>query len=336
VLTISPAADNLNRLQNEKETMQVIYGLEKFCQPDRAVTLAIGNFDGVHVGHQTILQKVVEVAHEHALVPTVMTFEYHPAKLLHPEMAPDILMPMEERIAIMESLGIELVLVVRCRKSFFQATREEFVRHVLTKSFNLKYIVEGSNFRFGADRSGDINYLIEIGSQFGFEGIKIEPVRVDFQDMGVKPVSSSLIRKLVSTGRVDLARLGLGRCYTLVGQVISGAQRGRTLGFPTANLNTGGQLLPQFGIYAAKTRINNRLHPTAAIIGPAPTFEQYQTAIEAFLLDYQGDLYGKNVHLHLYKKIRDIVKFDTTDSLVEQIGRDVQTVQDLLKNENGI
>jgi len=316
--------------------MQVIYGLEKFCQPERAVALSIGNFDGVHVGHQTILRKVVELAHEHGLIATVMTFEYHPAKLLHPEIAPDMLMPMEERIAIMESLGIELVLVVRCRKSFFDESREEFVRNVLTKSFNLKYIVEGSNFRFGADRSGDINYLIEIGSEFGFEGVKIEPVRVDLLDMGIKPISSSLIRKLVSTGRVDLARLGLGRCYTLVGQVITGAQRGRTLGFPTANLNTRGQLLPQYGIYAAKTRINNRLHPTAAIIGPAPTFEQYQTAIEAFLLDYHGDLYGKTVHLQLYRKIRDIIKFDTTDALIEQINHDVQAVKDILKNEDNI
>jgi riboflavin kinase/FMN adenylyltransferase len=316
--------------------MQVIYGLENFCRPDQPVSLTIGNFDGVHIGHQAILRKVVELAREHSLLPTVMTFEYHPAKLLHPELAPGLLMPMEERIAIMESMGIKLVLVARCRQSFFKESREEFVRSVLARSFDLKYVVEGSNFRFGCDRSGDINYLVSVGPEFGFEGVKIDPIRVDFGDMGSKPVSSSLIRKLIAEGRVDQARRGLGHCYTLIGQVISGAQRGRTIGFPTANLNVGGQLLPKFGIYAARASIDGQLHPAAAVIGPAPTFDQYQTAVEAFVLDYQGDLYGKTLHLHLYDRVRDIIKFDTTAELVDQISQDIRAVETILKNEETI
>jgi riboflavin kinase/FMN adenylyltransferase len=313
--------------------MQVIYGLENLCRPDRPVAMTIGNFDGVHLGHQAIMRRVVELAKTHNLIPAVMTFEYHPAKILHPDLAPPLLMPMDQRIAIMEKLGIELVLVTRCRKSFFQKDREAFIREVLLKSFDLKFIVEGENFRFGCDRGGDINYLIEVGPTLGFQGVKIESIRVNLPEIGDRPISSSLVRKLISTGKVDLAKHCLGKPYALVGQVISGAQRGRTIGFPTANLNVGGQMLPFFGIYAARMEFDNQLHSAAAVIGPAPTFDQYQPAIEAFLIDYRGDLYGKNVHLHLYKRIRDIVKFESSDTLVAQIKKDVDDVIDILNRE---
>lgn len=313
--------------------MQVVYGLENLYRPDRGVSLTIGNFDGIHLGHQAIMRRVVELAKERNLIPTVMTFECHPAKILHPDLAPPLLMPMPQRIALMEKLGIELVLVTRCRKSFFQKDRETFIREVLLQSFDLKYVVEGENFRFGCDRGGDINYLIETGPSLGFQGVKIESIRVNLPEIGDRPISSSLVRKLISTGKVDLARRCLGKPYALFGQVISGAQRGRTIGFPTANLDVGGQMLPFFGIYAAQAQIDNRFHPAAAVIGPAPTFDQYQTAIEAFLIDYTGDLYGKNIQLHLYKRVRDIVKFDSSDELVAQIKKDVEDVQTILKQE---
>jgi len=313
--------------------MQVIYGLENLYRPDRPVSLTIGNFDGIHLGHQAIMRCVVELAKNQNLIPAVMTFEYHPARVLHPDLTPPRLMPMEQRIVIMESLGIELVLVTRCRKSFFQKDRETFIRDVLLKSFDLKYVVEGANFRFGCDRGGDIDYLVQVGPSFGFQGIKVEPIRIDLPEMPDRPISSSLVRKLISSGKVDLAGHCLGRPYALIGQVISGAQRGRTIGFPTANLNVSGQMLPYFGIYVALAEFDKQFHPAAAVIGPAPTFEQYQPTVEAFLIDYQGDLYGKNIQLHLYKRIRDIIKFDSGDSLITQIRQDVEDVKLILRQE---
>jgi riboflavin kinase/FMN adenylyltransferase len=313
--------------------MRTVYGLDNLERPANPVVLAIGNFDGVHLGHQSIMRHVTNLAKSNGFLPAVMTFECHPLKVLAPKMAPATLMPIDRRIEIMESLGIELVVVCRCTHSLLDLSRDEFVENVLMQLFDLKYVVEGPNFKFGRDRSGDINYLIDVGPQFGFQAIKIDPVQLDLDNHGIKTISSSLVRKLVAAGQVDLARKCLGRPYQIAGKVITGAQRGRTIGFPTANLEIPDQLLPEHGIYATCAEVNNRFHPAAVVIGPAPTFEQYKTAIEAFLLDYSGDLYGKNVAIHFYRRLRDIIKFDDPSELVRQIDEDVRIVRNIIHLE---
>jgi len=262
-----------------------------------------------------------------------MTFECHPLKILSPTSAPPTLMPLPQRLEIMESLGIELVAVTRCLHSLLDMERDQFVQDVLMTLFDLRYVVEGPNFRFGHDRSGDIDHLIRIGPRFGFQAIKIDPVQLELGDLGTRTLSSSLVRKLVAAGRVDLARHCLGRPYRIAGKVITGARRGRTIGFPTANLEIPDQLLPEKGIYAARACVAGHSHPAAVVLGPAPTFEQYQTAIEAFLLDYSGDLYGQNIDLHFYRRLRDIIKFDDPSELVEQINSDVLAVRDIIHRE---
>jgi len=313
--------------------MRIIYGLDNLEKPDRPVVLTIGNFDGVHLGHQAIFRQVAELAINHHFLPMVMTFEYHPLKLLAPKSAPPLLMPLDQRFRIMQSLGIEQVVVAQCLHSLLDLGRDEFIESVLMKKMDLRFIVEGPNFKFGHDRSGNIDYLIQVGPKFGFQAIKIDAIKVDLDDHGQRSISSSLVRTLISSGQVRQAKKCLGRPYQISGKVITGAQRGRTIGFPTANMEIPDQLLPEHGIYAASAQIDGSSFPAAVVIGPAPTFEQYQTAIEAFLLDYSGDLYGKNLSLSFYQRLRDIIKFDSPAELVMQIDKDVQAVRTIIQRE---
>ncbi|MFA5864351.1 MAG: bifunctional riboflavin kinase/FAD synthetase [Phycisphaerae bacterium] len=313
--------------------MRIILGLENLKRPDRPVALTIGNFDGMHLGHQSIVRKVVELAKSNNLMPVVVTFEFHPLKFLTPQKTPGLLMSLEEREKIMSEMGIELVVVARCNDALLKMERDEFIGNILMRYFDVNFIVEGPNFRFGHDRTGDIDYLIRTAQEFGFHAIKIDPVQVNLGNLGVQTLSSSLVRKLISSGKVDLARNCLGRPYQLIGEVIAGVRRGRSIGFPTANLDVGEQLLPQHGIYAARVQMGDSLYPAAAVIGPAPTFEQYETAVEAYLIGYNGDLYGRKVILNLYRGIRDIIKFQDAPQLVEQIKHDVKSVLEILKQE---
>lgn len=314
--------------------MQIVYGLENLTRPETPVALAIGNFDGVHRGHQSILRRVVELANTHRLTPVVMTFEFHPLKVLAPQSAPALLMPLARRQQIMAQLGIKLVVVARCVHSFLQMDRGQFVRDVLMKCFDVKYIVEGPNFRFGCDRTGDIDYLIRVGHEFGFQAIKMEPVRVNLDDLGTQTVSSSLIRRLIAAGRVDLARMCLGRPYELLGPIVVGTRRGRTIGFPTANLDPGEQLRPQEGVYVTEATVDDRTYPAATVVGPAPTFGQMRPVVEAHFLGYDdGDLYGRDLRLGFYRRIRDIHKFTGAAELVPQIQRDVAAVREFFNRE---
>jgi riboflavin kinase / FMN adenylyltransferase len=313
--------------------MKIIDGLENLVRSERPVVMTIGNFDGVHLGHQAIIRRVVELARNHDFLPMVMTFQCHPLKFLNPKVAPALLMPIERRLAILEEMGIDEVVVLRCVGSLLHMDRDAFIRDVLLKYFQIHSIIEGRNFRFGCDRTGDIDHLIHVGPKLGFHAVRIESIQVDLDEQGLKTISSSLVRKLVSGGHVDLAQRCLGRPFQLLGKVVAGAHRGRTIGFPTANLEPGEILLPEDGVYAVRARIDEKYFPAAGVVGPAPTFDQFQRLIEAYVLDYQGDLYGKTIALDFYRRIRPIVKFDSSEKLVEQINRDVQAVRDCLSRE---
>jgi len=313
--------------------MRTVTGLDNLIRPDRPVAMTIGVFDGVHLGHQAIFRRVVELARQHNFLPALMTFEYHPLKFLDPPRTPGLIMPLDERLKIMERFGLELVVIARCSRELFRMERDEFVRNVLIKYFDLRCVVEGPNFRFGCDRTGDIDHLIRIGPGFGFQAVKIDPILVDLDERGTQTVSSSLVRKLITEGRVDLARRCLGRPFRLFGRVVTGARRGATIGFPTANLDVAGQMIPQNGIYAARLHLDDATYPAAAIIGPAPTFEQYQTVVEAHVLDFTGDLYGRRVSLDLHGRIRDIVKFAGTQDLARQIEQDIRDVRRTIERE---
>jgi len=311
--------------------MRVVYGLENLDRPCGPAVLTIGNFDGVHLGHQDIFREEVSQAQRRGLLSVVMTFEYNPLRVLAPERAPPTLAPLELKLASIKRFGLGLAVVLRCTRETLDLRAEEFIRDVLVKCFELEVIVEGPNFRFGKDRVGTVEFLIEQGPKFGFETIKVEPHEADLPGMGKQMISSSLVRRFLSEGMVDLAEVCLGRPYELVGRVVPGVGRGRSLGFPTANLDTGEQMLPAAGIYAAWVQVDGGERPCAVNIGPSPTFGEYGAAVEAYIIDYSGELYGRQLGLKFKERLRASRKFESRSDLVDQIRQDVEAVKELLR-----
>lgn len=313
--------------------MRVIHGLENLGAAVGPVAMTIGNFDGLHLGHQDIIRQVVSLAGSQGLVPTVLTFEYHPLRLLAPDRAPGLLMPMEQKLERLEALGPKLVVIARCTHELLDLEPRAFVRDVLLRHFQVRYIVEGPNFRFGHDRAGSIDLLVAMQREYGFEAVKREPIRVDLPGRGGVMLSSSLVRRLLQEGSVDLAARCLGRPYELIGEVVSGDGRGRALGFPTANLQTP-QLLPASGVYAARARIDGVDHQAAVHLGPAPTFEHSHHGPEVYVLNFDGDLYGRRLGVKLIRRIRGTERFADAAALVERMRRDVREVRSVLAEDN--
>jgi len=309
--------------------MQVIYGLEQVDESGKPTAMTIGNFDGLHVGHQKIIRRVVALAEQAQVTSTVMTFEYHPLRLLDPPRAPQLLMPLAAKLAAIEALAVERTVVVRCTRQLLGLSPEQFVREVLLRYFQIRFIVEGPSFRFGHRRAGTIDFLVNRGPQFRFEAIKIDPVRLNLLGREAVTISSSLIRRLMSEGAVDLVDRCLGRPYELAGGVVPGAGRGRPMGFPTANLEVGEQMVPADGIYAAWTTIEERDYPAAVHVGPVPTFGRSDVSVEAHLIDFDGELYGRQLTLKLVKRLRGLIKFDRASDLADQMRKDVAQVKEV-------
>ncbi len=315
--------------------MRRVYGLEKLDGPCGPAVMTIGNFDGVHVGHRRIVQEAVSLAGERKLTSVVMTFELHPARVLMPDCLPEILTPTEVKADEIEKLGVDVFVVIRCDESLLSLEPDEFIENILLKHFQMKAIVEGPNFHFGRNRVGNIDLLMELGPKMGFEAIKVQPVELDLDGMGPTMISSSLIRELLKDGDVHLAAECLGRCYELTGNVVPGHGRGRSLGFPTANVETGQQMVPSPGVYAALVEIDDRQLPCAVHIGSAATFGTTSRAVEAHVLDFNGDLYGRALVVKLIARVRDTVRFDDAASLVEQMQRDIQQVRQIIADQEG-
>ena len=280
--------------------------------------LALGNFDGLHRGHLKIVERVRRGAAEHGGTPMAMTFDPHPSRVVRPDKAPPLLMTKEQRIEALHDAGIAAVAVVRFTHELSQWDPEMFVRTVLVEWLRVAEVWVGANFLFGHDRSGNFSTLRSLGQRYGFRADKIDPVR--YKEF---VVSSTRIRRLVSEGRMDEAGALLGHQYYIDGRVVSGKQRGRELGFPTANLDTDNELLPPNGVYATMTTIDGVIHPSITNIGVRPTFgDTTKTMIEAYVLGFEGDLYGRNVRLGFVQRLRDERKFADVDALRAQIEAD--------------
>lgn len=310
--------------------MRIVHGLELLEAPFGPVVLTIGNFDGVHVGHQDIIRYVVAEAEQTKRTSVVMTFEHHALRLLAPDRAPPVLMPLDEKLAMIESLGVQLAVVVQPTRELLAMTAEQFIQELLLRHFRLDVIVEGPNFRFGHDRAGTIELLIQQSNRLGFQAVRREPVYVDLPGAARTMVSSSVIRELLRSGQVASAAVCLARPYGVVGTVTRGQGRGRSLGFPTANLETGEQMLPRAGIYAAWGQIDGEQdYPAAVNVGPSPTFDQHRPMVEAFLIgfDQDVDLHGRTMRVKFIDRLRSQKKFDDRVALVEQIRCDVEAVR---------
>ena len=273
---------------------------------------------GLHLGHQLIIRTVVERARALGAVPTVITFDPHPRAVLHPESAPPLLQTFDQKIEAFGVLGLEQTIVIRFNKEFAQVRAEDFLREVVRDRLQAREVYLGRGFAFGHNREGNIELLRKVSSQLGFRAEEVREVRLRGQR-----ISSSRIRALLAEGRVNLARRMLGRPYGVEGRVVRGEERGRTLGFPTANLRPQNRVIPRHGVYVTATLIEGQWRRSVTNVGTRPTFETTtEPSVETYVVNWSGDLYGDVVRVRFLHRLRDERKFASVDDLKRQIEHD--------------
>jgi riboflavin kinase/FMN adenylyltransferase len=291
-------------------------------RPSRWVhpVLALGNFDGLHRGHRKILDRMRRVAGERGATSVIMTFDPHPPRVVRPDKAPPLLMTKAQKLEAIAAAGVQGAAIVRFTPELSNWDPETFVRSVLVDWLRVAEVWVGANFLFGHDRSGNFSMLRVLGARYGFKAEKIDPVR--YKDF---VVSSTRIRRLVSEGRVDEAGALLGHHYFIDGTIVRGDQRGRTIGFPTANLCTDNELLPPHGVYATTARIDEIVYPSVTNVGTRPTVDSSgRTVVETHVFDLDRDLYGKALRIGFVQRLRDERAFASLDELRAQIDADCQ------------
>jgi riboflavin kinase/FMN adenylyltransferase len=293
--------------------------------PGTPTAVTIGNFYAVHKGHLSLVRKVRRFASELEALATVVTFEPHPQKMLRGE-APPGLVTAEEKLRLLEKAGIDQVVILEFTRELSKVEPEEFIERILVKELGVKAIVVGSDFRFGRFARGDVTMLRTFAKQLGFA---FEAGRM--AQTGGRTISSTAIRHALAEGDVKWAAAALGRPYTLSGTVVHGAGRGHDLGYPTANLQPAvGVCVPGEGIYAGHTIVDGKRLVSAISVGTNPTFGENPLSVEAYVLDYEGDLYGKHVAFEFNARIRDHVAFPGPRELNEAIAGDIEEVRRLL------
>jgi riboflavin kinase / FMN adenylyltransferase len=304
--------------------MKIIHAANELKSGSKKICLAIGVFDGVHLGHQQILRQTIADARQHDAIAVVLTFDRHPNSVVAPERVPQLIYSLPQKLRVLESLGAEALLLISFDQKFSEQTGEEFIRS-LTRDFGKVHsICVGANFVFGRKRSGDVALLEKLGDEMGFAVHGLAAVSLDGQ-----VVSSTRIREAIRAGNLDAASQMLGRAYAISGRVIEGNRIGRQLGFPTANLDASGLVLPPNGVYAGFATIEKNSFHVALNIGLRPTLAaaKPELRVEAHLLDFRGDLYGAELEVEIGEKLRDERKFNSPAELREQIDRDVAAVR---------
>lgn len=302
--------------------MRLFHGYEN-AEIARPAVLTLGVFDGLHLGHQLIVSRVVERARALGAVPTVITFDPHPRAVLHPESAPPLLQTFDQKVEAFGVLGVEQAIVVRFTREFAQVPAEEFLRDVVYERLQAKEVYLGRGFAFGRGREGNIDLLRRVSRELGFHADEVPEVRLRGQR-----ISSSRIRELLAAGRVGLARRMLGRPYGVEGRVVRGHERGRTIGFPTANLRPDNRVIPRGGVYVTATLIEGIWRRSVTNVGVRPTFEkEAEPSVETFVMDWGGDLYGDVVRVRFLHRLRDERRFSSVDELKRQIDSDAARAQ---------
>jgi riboflavin kinase/FMN adenylyltransferase len=284
--------------------------------------VSIGNFDGVHRGHQAMLAALVQRARSEKVPAVVLTFDPHPIELLRPDAAPPRLTTIAHRAELLERFGVDIVIVLPTTRQFLNLTAEDFFQAIVRTELQARGLVEGPNFYFGRNRAGSITVLKGFCTSHRMTLEVVAPVIVDEQ-----LVSSSVIRSLIEAGDLTESVRLLGHSYRLSGTVGRGAERGRQLGFPTANLVEVANLVPGNGVYAATTTIDGQRYSAAVNVGPNPTFGEMSKKVEVHILDFSGDLYGKTLDVDFLQRIRDVSRFASVDELLSQLGKDLEEVR---------
>ncbi len=309
--------------------MRVIDGLEHVDPPLVGSVLTIGNFDGVHRGHQQLVAQAGLISAQTGGPVVLLTFEPHPLSVVAPQKTPARLATLQDKLEACGRAGVDIVVVAHSEPELLGLEAEDFIRDVIWRRFEPTHIVEGPSFGFGRGRKGTTKLLAASGQALGFKVHILEPVHLEIEEGETLLVSSSLIRSLLNDGKVRRARLCLGRPYSIKGVVERGDSRGRELGFPTANVTSIKQLVPGDGVYAGCVIENSREHVAAISIGTKPTFEGQHKTVEAHLLDYDGDLYDQSVSVVFERRLRDQQRFSSIEALIKQIGVDVERVREL-------
>ncbi|WP_030245462.1 bifunctional riboflavin kinase/FAD synthetase [Streptomyces sp. NRRL S-350] len=310
--------------------MQRWRGLEEIPGDWGRSVVTIGSFDGVHRGHQLIIGRAVERARELGLPAVVVTFDPHPREVIRPGSHPPLLAPHPRRAELIAELGVDAVLVLPFTTEFSKESPETFVRQVLVDALHARVVIEGPNFRFGHRAAGDVALLTELGRADDFE-VEV----VDLQVCGTagdgEPFSSSLTRRLVETGDMAGAHEVLGRPHRVEGEVVRGAQRGRELGYPTANVDTvPHSAIPADGVYAGWLTADGERMPAAISVGTNPTFDGTARTVEAYAIDRVGlDLYGLHVAVDFLAYLRGMEKFDSIEALLDRMADDVKRAREL-------
>ena len=298
---------------------------------DQNTVLTVGTFDGVHAGHKVLINSVLSIAEEKEARSVIVTFDPHPREIISPgDSGIKLLSTLDERRELLEDLGIDEMVVVPFDRDFSLLTSEEFVKEVIWEKIGVSHFIIGYDHQFGRNREGTIETVQRLGRELGFTaGI------VSKQEVGNKTVSSTAIRNAIQReGNMKQAASFLERYYLLNGTVVHGDKRGHKIGYPTANIQTehNNKVVPKNGVYAVWVRIEGEYHGAMLNIGVRPTFNGEETRIEAFIFDFEGDLYGKPIQVQFSERIRDEVAFSSVDELKGQLDEDQITAKRILKN----
>ena len=290
----------------------------RFGENGPSSVVTVGNFDGVHLGHQQILRRVVERAEMSHSLPGVLTFFPHPARVLRPEQAPALLATLDQRLAAFATAGIEAAFVLKFDRELAQVPADVFVQRYLVDTMRARDVLVGENFRFGHKQAGDVNLLRELGTRWNFDVEVVPPVKVD----GLV-VSSTTVRDAVREGRVDDARKLLGSPYALSGEIRAGTGLGRKVVVPTLNLTTEQELLPKLGVYATEVALGGKVYRAATNVGVRPTFDGTHATVESHLLDFNENRTDGPMEVRFWSRLRDEKKFSGPEALREQILKDI-------------
>lgn len=311
--------------------MEIFTKIDSIKQPLQKAVVTIGNFDGVHLGHQALFHIVIDKAEAIQGTSVAITFDPHPLKVIAPDQRPPMITMAEQKAELIEKAGIEVMIDIPFTKKFAAISARSFVEDLLIKQIGMRAIVVGRDYSFGRNREGNLKLLEQWARELNYEVVVVDWI----QGVNVSPerISSTHIRQMVMEGRMDVARRMLGRHYQIRGRVAGGRNRGgRLLGFPTANINLQDELCPKTGVYAVTVEHENQNYAGVANIGYSPTFDDHLFTIEVHILDFNRDIYSDPIRVNFIQRLRDEIKFNGIDALAEQIRKDVEHARGILAN----
>ena len=307
--------------------MEILRSISQLGKLRGPIFLAIGVFDGVHLGHQAVISTSAQHAHAVSGTPVVVTFDPHPEKVLRPEKAPHLLTARQHKISLIRALGVRHLLIIAFDKQFAATEPEDFVYELVTHSKPLREICVGHEWSFGKNRRGTLELLGKLGARWNFDVVGIQAVTLRNGEI----VSSTAIRQAIDAGDLAKAAQMLGRDYTILGTVVRGDDLGKKLGFPTANLSAHSEQFPPNGVYFAEAILEGKTYPGVVNLGYRPTVssERSERVLEIHLFDFERDIYGENLEVRFIRYLRPEKRFENVDALVHQIERDVQQAREL-------